>query len=118
MPSEDREHLPLVLGTEVKEAIPSQDAVETPIQRQRTHVCYEPSLVRKTFFAHADEGWRRIDAGHLAALLDQLRAIGSPAPHPMSRTDALCGRRARKRSSQGFSNRLRPRSLSQSAACR
>ena len=57
---------------EVKEAIPRQNAVKSPIQRQRTHVRDDPFLVRKTVLAHADEGWRRVDASHLAALLDQV----------------------------------------------
>ena len=72
MPAEDREHPALVFWGQVEEAIPRQDAVETPIQRQHPHVCDDPFLVRKTVLAHADEGWRRVDAGHLAAPLDQV----------------------------------------------
>src|SRR5882762_8544082 len=46
------------------------------------------------------------------------RAIGSADPHPMSKIEPPGGTNLRKWSSQGFSKRWRPRSLSQFLACR
>jgi hypothetical protein len=47
VPREGREHVPLVIVGKVEEAVPSQYAVETSIDPERTHVGNMPGLLRE-----------------------------------------------------------------------
>lgn len=52
---ENVEHRTLIFRAEVKEAVPGQDAVKTPAQRQRPHIVDDPVLIRETGLAEVDE---------------------------------------------------------------
>ena len=69
---EDIEHAPLVVGSKKEEAVPSEDSVEPPIQRDCPHVRYDPFLLRHPVAAKGDHGRRHIDAGHLKPMTYQI----------------------------------------------
>lgn len=56
MLSENRKHSALIFRTQVEEAVPRQNTIKTPIQRQHSHVRDDPILIRETGLAHANEG--------------------------------------------------------------
>src|SRR5215212_2887018 len=51
--AEDSEHRPLVVGAQVKEAIPGQDSLEARAEAGRAHVAYDPARVREAAFGTA-----------------------------------------------------------------
>jgi len=56
----------------MKEAVPCQDAVTAPAERECSHIVDDPVLIGKTRFAEVDESWRRIHACHMAAFFDEV----------------------------------------------
>src|SRR5450631_3950556 len=65
----------------MKEAVPCQDAVKAPAERECSHIVDDPVLIGKTRFAEVDESWRRIHASHMAAFFDEVpgNRLGSTA---------------------------------------
>src|SRR6266849_5090905 len=69
---ENRKHLPLVLRAQVKEAVPGKKSVKNIVQANRPHVCDLPLLRREMFLGNSDEFRRRIHAGDVAPILDEI----------------------------------------------
>jgi hypothetical protein len=53
VPAKDREHPPLVVMVEMKEAVPGEEAIEGAAQRQRPHVRHTPISIGKINLAMA-----------------------------------------------------------------
>lgn len=76
MLAEDGKHGPLVVMREVKEAIPSDQPVKASVDRQRTHISYDPFRLRKAAPAFCDERWRSIDADNSEPALKEMAGDG------------------------------------------
>src|SRR5208283_970609 len=83
MASKDGEHDALIFRTEVEKAVPCQNAVKMPIQRELTHVGNEPVSLGKTALADFDEFCRGVRASQIVALLDEVAGnrLGGAAPN-------------------------------------
>ena len=62
------EHGSLIIGLQVKKAVPRQDPVEAPAECHGTHVCMHPLLARHSVPAQRYQTRRGIDPGNLQAV--------------------------------------------------
>ena len=68
------EQASLVVGDEVKDAVPGDQAVEGPTQCEMAHVADLPGRVRKPRFRQVDQRWRAVDPGHVESKGKQVAA--------------------------------------------
>jgi hypothetical protein len=62
--AKDVEHPALVVGREMKEAVPGEDPVELAGELQRPHVPEQPRVAGETLAAQRKQRRRRVDARH------------------------------------------------------
>ncbi len=80
MSGENGEHRLLIFTTQVKEAVPCQNALKSPTQFQGSHICDDPLLIGKTTPGQFDERGSRIDACDVETLIDEIACNGFGRP--------------------------------------
>ena len=79
---EDVEHEPLVVGAEVKEAVPGEHPIERPAKGQGAHVRDHPVLVGQALATDRDHRGRSVHPRHMKAARGHVRRDGRPRPAP------------------------------------
>lgn len=72
MLAEDTEHPALILGTQVKKAVPGNQPIETAAEGQFAHIGNHPELFRKAAAAKFDQRQRCIDAREVITVGDEI----------------------------------------------
>ena len=90
---EAREHRPLIPAREMEEAVPGEEAVESAVKFEPTHVRDDPLFLREALAAQVDQSGRRIDARHAQAgpeeiARDRLAGTAAQVEHPAARRQA------------------------------
>ena len=73
MGSEAREHRPLRLGRQMEEAVPGDDRIKCPAQRQIPHIANMKIMCREPLTAEADKGFGDVQPGDDKAPANQVR---------------------------------------------
>jgi len=69
--SEDREHPALILRSEMKETVPSEETVKSLAESERSHIGHKPAGVLKSPLADLDHRRRGIDARQRISTIDE-----------------------------------------------
>jgi hypothetical protein len=69
--SEDREHPALILRSEMKETVPSEETIKSLAESKRSHINHKPAGVRKSPLADLDHRRRGIDARQRISTIDK-----------------------------------------------
>ncbi len=70
------EHGPLVLRSEMEQAVPTENPIKTPEKRECLHLGHDPLMFGHTLATQVDERWRRIYPGHKQFMLDKMKCDG------------------------------------------